>query len=601
MLPPEFSKLRRLFSRGDKFKIILLFVMMMVAAFLEVLGLGMIPAFVAMVASPDRVLGHETWGPVIAWFGVENTRDMLIYGASALIIIFAVKNAYIIGYNYVQARFIFNRRYTFSHRLMTAYMQAPYTFYLGRNSSELLRNTTGEVNLLINNVLVPLMHIVKESVMFISILVFLLVLEPVISLFVILVMGSLAGLFLFVTQKRVKSYGLEAQMYRRDMLKAARQGFGGIKDARVLNREAYLVEVFRRMAFRSSRLQLKKKFIGMIPGPIIQTIAVAGTLGIAMVMYLQGRPIIDIVPTITLFGVAVMKMMPEVKSITQKLTDLRYNIAAVNPVYDDLTELKSYQKEFRTDRRRKAKTTLAEKIVIRDLHYQYPNSEEQALNGLSLEIPKGQAVAFVGPSGAGKTTIVDVLLGLLEPQQGEVLVDGKNIFDSISAWQRNIGYIPQFIYLADDTMRRNIAFGLPDDQIDEECIRRALEQAQLQELVDRLPDGLNTVIGERGTRLSGGQRQRIGIARALYHNPQVLVMDEATSALDNITEHHIINAIETLRGERTIIMVAHRLTTVMNCDVLYMMENGRITDEGTYAELLARNSGFREMAKATDV
>ena len=599
-LPSEFSKLRRLFSRGEKFRIIILFAMMMVAALLEVVGIGMIPLFVSIVANPQRIFEHATLGPVISYFGIESARELLIYGGLLLVIVIAVKNIYLIFYRYLEARFIYNRRYIFSHRLMTAYMQAPYTFYLGRNSSELLRNTTGEVNLLINHVLVPLMHISKEAIMSVSVLIFLVALEPFISLFVILVMGGLAGIFLFITQSRVKHLGVAAQRYRRDMIKAARQGFGGIKDVRVLNRESHLVEVFREMAYASSRLQRTKKVISMVPRPVIETIAVAGIMAIALFMHYQGRPVADILPVVALFGVAVIRVMPAIQTITQKLTDLRYNLPSVNPIYDDITALKAHQQEFRTDRRRKAKTTLTDKITIRDLHYQYPNSEEQALNGLSLEIGKGQAVAFVGPSGAGKTTIVDVLLGLLEPQKGEILVDGKNIFDSISAWQRNIGYIPQFIYLADDTMRRNIAFGLPDNKIDDECLRRAVEQAQLQELVDRLPNGLDTVIGERGARLSGGQRQRIGIARALYHNPQVLVMDEATSALDNITEQHIINAIETLRGERTIIMIAHRLTTVMNCDVLYMMDQGRIVDAGTYGELLARNAGFREMAKTMD-
>ncbi len=596
-LPPEFGKLRRLFSRSEKVRIILLFLMMLLAAVLEVVGLGTIPAFVSMVANPQRLMEHQTWGPLIARLGISNARELLIYGGVALVVVFAVKNTYLIVYHYFEARFIYHRRYTFSHRLMAAYMQAPYTFYLGRNSSELLRNTTGEVNLLINNVLVPLMLITKESIMTLSVLIFLVVIEPVISLFVILVMGGLAGLFLFVTQRRVKQLGIEAQKYRRDMLKAAQQGFGGIKDVRVLNREAHLVEVFREMAYRSSRLQRIKKIISSMPRPIIETIAVAGIMAIAMVMHAQGRPIANIVPVIALFGVAVMRIMPAIQNITQKLTDLRYNLVSVNPIYDDLSELKEHQREFRSDRRKQARTTLTERITFSDLHYRYPNSDEQALRGVSLEVERGKAIAFVGPSGAGKTTIADMLLGLLEPQQGTVLVDGQDIFDSISAWQRNIGYIPQFIYLADDTMRRNIAFGLPDHKIDEEYLRRAVEQSQLQELVDRLPQGLDTVIGERGTRLSGGQRQRIGIARALYHNPQVLVMDEATSALDNITEQHIINAIESLRGERTIIMIAHRLTTVMNCDKLYVMEDGRITDEGTYADLLARNAGFREMAK----
>ncbi len=600
MLPLEYNKLRHLFSRGEKFKLIILFLMMMIAAFLEVLGLGTIPAFVAIVANPQRVLEHETWGPIIARFGIKEPRELLVYGAILLVGVFVVKNMYLVLFRYMEARFINNRRYHFNHKLMTAYMQAPYTFYLGRNSSELLRNTTGEVNLMINSVLMPLMLISKEGIMSISVLIFLVVVEPVISLFVILVMGSLAGVFLFITQRRIKRFGLEAQKYRRDMMQAARQGFGGIKDARVLNREAYFAEVFRKMAFRSSRLQMMKKVISDIPRPMIETIAVAGIMAIAIVMHLQGRPIADIVPIIALFGVAVVRIMPAIQNMTQKLTDLRYNLPSVNPIYDDITALKASQREFRNDRRRKAKITLSDRITIRDLHYQYPNSEEQALNGLSLEIPKGRAVAFVGPSGAGKTTIVDVLLGLLEPQKGEILVDGENIFDSISAWQRNIGYIPQFIYLSDDTMRRNIAFGLPDDKISDENINRAVQQAQLQELVDRLPNGIDTVIGERGARLSGGQRQRIGIARALYHNPQVLVMDEATSALDNITEKQIIASIDALKGERTIVMIAHRLTTVMNCDTLYMMDKGRIVDSGTYNELLVRNAGFREMAKAVD-
>ncbi len=597
MLPEEFHKLRRLFSRGEKFKIILLFVMMMIAAALEVIGIGMIPVFVSIVATPDRVLEHDTWGPLLQRIGIEGSRDLLIYGATTLIVVFLLKNLYVVAYRYIEARFIFNRRYVFSHRLMTAYMQAPYPFYLQRNSNELLRNTTGEVNIMVNQVLSPLLRISKEVIMGLGVVIFLFVLEPLITLFVIMVMGGVAGLFLYLTQKKVKQYGIEAQHYRRDMMKAARQGFSGIKDARVLNRERHLVEIFRRMARRSSTLQMRKKVISDIPRPLIETIAVTGIMAIALIMHLQGRPIVDIVPIVALFGVATVRLMPAIEQSTRHFTELRYNLAAVNPLYDDLSALKAYQQEFRSDRKKKAKTVLTEKIAIRDLHYHYPNSEEQALNGVSLDIARGSAVAFVGPSGAGKTTIVDVLLGLLEPQKGEILVDGKNIFDSISAWQRNIGYIPQFIYLADDTMRRNIAFALPDDQVDEQKVQRAVEQAQLTELVERLPDGLDTVIGERGARLSGGQRQRIGIARALYHDPQVLVMDEATSALDNITEQQIIQAIDTLKGERTIVMIAHRLTTVMNCDVLYMMENGRITDQGTYAELLARNAGFREMAR----
>ena len=596
-IPKEIHKLRQLFSRIEKFKILILFAMMLFAAMLEVVGIGLIPVFVSVVASPQRVLEHATWGPWLQQLGIESSRDLLIYGAASLIIVFIIKNLYLMGYRYLEARFIFNRRYLFSLRLMTAYMQAPYTFYLQRNSSELLRNATGEVNILINNVLAPIMNISKEVIMSLAVLVFLVVLEPLITLFVLMVMGGIAGLFLFFTQRKIKHFGIEAQHYRKEMLKAAQQGFGGIKDVRVLNREAFLVNVFGKMAHRLSRLQMMKKVVTDMPRPMVETIAVTGIMVIALIMHLQGRPIADIVPIIALFGVATIRLMPSIEITTRMFTELRYNIAAVNPIYDDITALKNHQQAFRADRRKNAKTTLTDRISINNLHYQYPNSREQALHGVSMEIPRGKAVAFVGPSGAGKTTIADMLLGLLEPQQGEILVDGKNIYDSISAWQRNIGYIPQFIFLSDDTMRRNIAYGLPDDMIEEDKVRRAVELSQLSELAGRLPDGLETVIGERGARLSGGQRQRVGIARALYHNPQVLVMDEATSALDNLTEQHVINAIEALKGERTIIMIAHRLTTVMNCDVLFLMEDGKITDQGSYAELLKRNAAFREMAR----
>jgi len=599
MFPPEYDKLRKLLSHSEKIKLLLLFVMMMGVALLEVVGIGMIPAFVAIVANPQRVLEHERFGYIFQQLNIASSRDLLIYGGVGLIGIFVVKNTATLIFRYFEALFIYNRRYLISHRLMTAYMQAPYTFYLQRNTAELLRNTTSEVNIMINNVLSPSLKILKEFIMGTSVVVFLFLVEPVITLFVSLVMGGIAGIFLFVTQKQMKHIGREAQRFRSGMLKAARQGFGGIKDARVLNREPEFIEVFRMMAKKSSRLQQSRAFISMIPKPAIETLAVSGIMLIALVMVLQGRPIANIVPVLALFAAAIYRLMPAIQQITQMLTELRYHLPSVNPVYDDLNQLRPYSQEFSADRRKKEKLTLANAITIHDLHYQYPDSEEQALNGVSITIPRGRAVAFVGPSGAGKTTIVDVLLGLLEPRQGEVLVDGRNIFDGISAWQQNIGYIPQFIYLSDDTLRRNIAFGLPDGKIDDNKVLLAVRLAQLNELVSRLPGGLDSMVGERGTRLSGGQRQRVGIARALYHDPQVLVMDEATSALDNVTEQLIIDAIEALKGDRTVIMIAHRLTTVMNCDIIFYMEEGKVVDQGSYQELLLKNERFREMARET--
>jgi len=597
LLPPEYQKLRRLFSRNDKIKLVIIFCLMMIAAVLEVIGIGIIPAFVAVVANPQKVMEHKYAGSVVKFLNIKNSRELLIFMSIGLISIFLIKNAYTLFFRYVEAKFIYNRRYSFSHKLMTAYMHAPYTFYLERNTTELLRNTTNEVDLMINSVMRPTLIILKEFIMGTSVIVFLLLIEPLITLIVAVVLGGLAGIFLFLTQNRMKTIGREAQRYRREMLRAARQGFGGIKDARVLNRENEFIEIFRSMARKSSRLQQNRVFISMIPKPMIETLAVTGVILIALLMVLQGRPIENVVPILTLFAVAIIRLMPAIQQITQTLTDIRYHLPSVNAVYDDLMYLRPFNKQFEKDRRKKDKLELKNNITINNIFYQYSNSSEQAINGISLTIPHGKAIAFVGASGAGKTTIVDVLLGLLEPQQGEILVDGKNIYESISAWQRNIGYIPQFIYLGDESLRQNIAFGLSDKIIDEEEVLRTVKLAQLEELVAQLPEGLDTRVGERGTRLSGGQRQRVGIARALYNNPQVLVMDEATSALDNITEQQIIDSIENLKGERTVIMIAHRLTTVMNCDMLYFMDKGKIIDQGTYQELLERNKLFREMAK----
>lgn len=592
------KKFHYILPKKDPVKLVVLFLMMMLAAGLEVAGIGMIPAFVSIVADPDRVMDVEFLQPLFTFLGIAGSQDLLIWGSIALVGIFILKNIYIISFNYLEARYIYNRRYSISHRIMSSYMQAPYTFHLQRNTAELLRNITTEVSLLINSVLTNLLSIARESVMAISILVFLFIVEPLITLMVILLASLGAGSFLLMTRKKVKDYGRQEQGHRRNMIQAVNQGLGGIKAARVLNREAEFIERFRIEAYRSTRLLAYIKFIKQIPKPVVETTAVIGMMLIAALLVWQGRPMESIIPILALFAMAIVRLMPAVQQLATLYTNLLYSMVAVDPIYDDLKELEEYRRNFLADRKQTEQLKLEKQIDVKDVYFQYPESDEQALNGVSLTIPKCKAVAFVGESGAGKTTIVDLLLGLLEPVNGTIQVDGINIHEHLSAWQRNIGYIPQSIYLADESLRRNIAFGLPDAEIDDQKIMKAVESAQLRDLIERMPEGLDTIIGEHGTRLSGGQRQRIGIARALYHNPQVLVMDEATSALDNITEKEITKSIEALKGERTIIMIAHRLTTVQHCDTLYLMENGKIRDSGSYVELLEKSEEFKTMALA---
>ena len=601
------KKILFLLPPGDKFKLFILSLMMLLAALLEVIGIGMIPVFVTIVAKPDTVLKIEWLMPVWAWLGIETDGDLLVYGAILLIGVFILKNAYLLVFNYIQARFIYLRLASIGSNLFKRYMYAPYEFHLKRNTAELLRNITNETIHLTKGVITPLLKIAKDLVLIAGIFAMLLWLEPLISLFVFVILGGGGFLFIGLLKKRTQKYGKIAQNERGNMIRSVNEGLGGFKDARVLNREKWFYKRFSDNIRSFGRSQVFSEAASMANKPVIETIAISGMLLIALLLFWQGRGMESIIPVMTLFGAATLRLMPAIQEMMKAFTSLRYFSFSIDPIYDDTIELTGDPGKYNTRvkdaykfKNKERKLNLKDKIRFEEITYAYPNSEIQAVKNLSFVIHKGHAIGFVGASGAGKTTLVDLILGLIKPHKGRIYADNTDINTDLSAWQRNIGYIPQFIFLADDTIKRNIAFGLPDNEIENGKLENAIKAAQLDELVKSLPEGVNTVIGERGARLSGGQRQRIGIARALYHEPRVLIMDEATSALDNVTERYVINAIERLKGERTIIMIAHRLTTVEKCDHLFFMQKGEIEDSGTYDELIGKNSEFKKMALLVD-
>jgi ATP-binding cassette, subfamily B, bacterial PglK len=590
------KKLNQLFSRRDKAKLFGLLLLMLIASMLEIVGLGLIPAFVVAVSDPDVILYYPVVGEVLAQVNITTPERLLIFGALLLIIVFVIKNIYLSFYAYLERAFVKDRQIWLGTQLFTAYMLAPYTFHLSRNTAELLHNTNLEVRRLTESVLMSLLRFVMEGIMIVSIFIVLLLLEPWVTLATFGILGVAAGFFLKLIRGRIKLYGKVEQQERKGMIQAVNQGLGGIKDTRILNREPFFIDAFRR-ALRDAANALMFKGVAMqVTKPIIETLAVTSMLLIALLLLYQGRPITDVIPILALFGMATLRLMPAFNKIASAWTALRYTSYAVDPIFDDLAELKAIVHWERQEMKRIQRLNLQSQITVTDLTYHYPNSQEKALNGLNLTIPKGCAVAFVGPSGAGKSTLADVLLGLLEPQRGCVQVDGVDIKHNLRGWQQNIGYVPQLIYLSDDTVKANIAWGLPENEINPQALQVAVKAAQLGELIERLPAGLETMIGEQGVRLSGGQRQRVGIARALYHDPQVLIMDEATSALDGVTERFVIEAIDRFKGERTVIMIAHRLTTVQRCDRLYFMRDGRIEEQGTYTQLLEHSPTFRQMA-----
>jgi ATP-binding cassette subfamily C protein len=589
-----------LLPEGDMWKLGVIFLMMIVASIITLLGVGTVPVFVSAVIDADRILNYPVVGDFLKSINVTTPQELALFGAFTLLGIYLFKNLFMLFYNYMNSKFMLNRVLFLQNRIFRAYMNSPYTFFISRNSSELLRNINSEVSKIVDGTLKPALFICLNVITTIVIVSGLIAIEPLITGLGIIFFGGFTYLFLRMTKQSISRYGSESLAHRRSMTKAILEGLQGFKDAKVLKRENYFLSEYDYHAEKHKGYDLKNSVLHTLPRQIIEMIALSGILFIAVMLVLQGREVSTIVPMIALFGAAVMKVKPSINSIIEDINKLRYNIYSVDAVYEDLIYLEN-KYDQNPPSRIGEKLKLKKAIQLRDLDYAYPEQNKPAIRNITITIPKNKAVAFVGPSGVGKTTLVDVILGLLEPQKGSLTVDGQDVFSNLDSWQRNIGYIPQYIYLLDDSIRKNICFGIPDDEIDEEILETAIETAQLKEFISSLNDGVDTMVGERGIRLSGGQRQRIGIARALYNNPQVLVMDEATSALDNITERVLIKAIERLRGDKTIIMIAHRLTTVKNCDTIYMMKDGQIIAEGTYQDLLVSSKEFREMSLVDEV
>lgn len=590
------KKVYYLLPPHDNYKLAILLLMMLVSSFNTLAGIGMVPVFVTLIIDSEWVLSQPVIGPFLDSFGIQTPQRLVVFGAALLILLFSFKNLYIVFYEYLRMKYMLNRHLILQNRLFNAYMRSGYTFFLSRNSSELLRNVSAEVGRVIDGTLKPFLIILLNAITTLVIVVGLMYVEPLITITGMILFGSVSYLYLKVTKNKIRQYGRESLSYRQFMTKAILQGLGGFKDAKVLNREKHFLDSYHQNAFKHKKYDLWKGVLNVLPVHMIELMALTGILFIATIMVLQYRDMNSIITVLALFGAAITKLKPSVNNIILNVNSLRYNIYSVEAIYDDLVMLESKKVPLRQLYTDIAPLTIKQKIEIKNVEYTYPDANEPAIRNINITIPKNCAVAFVGASGVGKTTLVDLILGLLEPQKGTVEADGVNIFDHVRSWQKNIGYIPQFIFLTDDTIRNNICFGIPEKDIDENKVWDAVKTAQLAHFVNKLDDGLDTIVGERGVRLSGGQRQRIGIARAVYNNPQILIMDEATSALDNITERHVVNSIEKLRGDKTIIMIAHRLTTVQRCDTIYMMKDAEIIAEGSYEQLLLNSPDFREMS-----
>ena len=571
--------------------------MMAFGALFEAIGVAAVPAFVSFISMPDRMLefGAVRWA--YDRLGLEAPQQMVVWAALALVLIFVLKNLYLTFLAYVRERYAAARQVTISNRLFRAYLHSSYTFHLQRNSAELLRNTYSEAEDITDGVILPCLWIAMEGMVILFVCVLLFSLEPLASLIVLGGLGLVTIAFLRATQHRIRAYASQEQHHRTESFRAVNQGLGGFKDTRILGREQFFIRAFQESSWIKARAERFRDVISAMPRLFLETLVVAGMLGITIVLIAQGRGLETILPTLTLLGVALIRLMPSYTSIAQEMNHLAWGQAALNIVYTDLRDLEEQEERLIASRAGEQDDPLAfeQEIRLERVSYRYHGAETDAVHRVSLTIPHHSSVGFVGPSGAGKTTIVDVILGFLPPTEGRVLVDGVNAHSRLPSWQRKIGYIPQQVYLTDDTVRSNVAFGLGPGEIDDAAVWEALEAAQLAAFVKSLPNGLDTIVGELGVRLSGGQRQRIGIARALYHRPGVLVMDEATSAVDNLTEQQIVASLKRLQGDHTMLIIAHRLSTVRHCDTLFFLDDGELVAHGSYEDLLQTCDRFREM------
>ena len=574
-----------LLDKKQKHKMVLLVFLMLIGAVLETLGVSMILPVMSVVMEENAVQKHAYLQVICDLFHIayDDTRTLMILVMVGLIVIFAVKNVFLFFQQKVQLKFVYTNQFATSRRMMINFMERPYEYYLNADTSVIQRSITSDVNNMYGLIL-SLLQLVSEGIVFVCLIAVSLVSDVMMSITVALLLVVVLAIIKWVLKPIMRKAGEENQDYYSGLYKWIDQSVMGIKEIKIANKENYFINEYAKCGEGYVNAVQRYNLYNATPRLLIETVALAGMIFYMMIQLLSGVQVTAILPQLTLLALVAMRLIPCANRINNHLTSISYFEPFFMGVSDNLQEeirdesidynAASYQKKVEVQ-----KLEIRHNIQLKDIVYKYPNTETLIFDRANMEIPIGKSVGIVGTSGAGKTTIVDILLGLLQIQSGEILADGVEVRQHYQSFLKDIGYIPQTIFMIDSTIRKNVAFGVADEDIDDAKVWRALQEAQLDEFVRGLPDGLDTSIGERGIRISGGQRQRIGIARALFEDPEVLVLDEATSALDNETEAAIMESINMLHGKKTLIIIAHRLQTIEKCDMVYRVEKGQVTIE----------------------
>lgn len=574
---------------------LLLLPLMLASAIAEATGAAGVFLLVRIVNEPERALRLPVFSSVASALGWTDARSILIAFALALLLFYLFKNLLALTTEYVRGICVGRSTAIVARAMLRGYLRAPYAFHFRRNSAELIRNAHESVESIFSGVMSQSVGIVTESLVVLAILTVLVVAAPSVTLAAgsLLLVVSLG--FSRATRRLALRLGDSVQQRSCEALQHLQQSLHAIREIKVFGREAFFYRRFGRAEDALARARSGSQVLAILPRLVVETVFICGALLVMIILILGGGRAADSLSLLGLYAYAGFRIIPSFNRILWSTNVVRSSSRALDDVWDDFV---CFGAADVPDPNTVKALPFADRLELRHVTYRYEGSDTPALNDVDLTICRGESVGIVGRTGAGKSTLLDLLVGLLEPTGGQVLIDGVAVGGNIGAWQRQIGYVPQAPYLIDGTLRENIAFGLEAEEIDEPAVQRAVAMAQLQDYVAELPAGLATVVGERGLRLSGGQRQRVAIARALYHQPQVLVFDEATSALDLETERHLSQAIRALHGVKTLILVAHRLTTVSDCDSLIFLRDGKLAGRGPLTTLLKDNSDFRAMASS---
>lgn len=591
------SKLLVLLDTRDRAAASVVMASLILVALLEVVGIASIMPFMAVVMDPAIIHTNRFLERAFQELGFQSDRSYLIALGLLVLGLLLFGNVIKAASMWITLRFHNGLYYKLARRLLSRYMSLPYTFFLNRNSAELSKNILGEVQTVIVGVLDPLTKAISSLLVCAAILALLIIVDPLVAMAIALVLGGCYVSVYTLARRKLQVIGHQQVEANAQKFKWAGESLSGIKDLKVLGREHTFLQRFSLHAESHAHNNVTAGLIASLPRFALEGVAFGGILLVVIYFVARGEGISHMVPLLALYAFAGYRLMPSLQELFTAFARLRFSAAGLDVVYRDLTLASGESRDHEQQLQPAPWAPLPFKkhLELRDVSFKYDGTFEPALRQLNLRITPNTSIGLVGPTGCGKSTTVDLILGLISPSAGAIMVDDTPITTvNMRQWQQNVGYVPQTIYISDDTIARNIAFGVPDGEIDMVRVRKAAQLAKLAEFVENeLPERYDTAIGERGVRLSGGQRQRIGIARALYRDPPVLIMDEATSALDGITEEHIMDAVRTLSGKKTIILIAHRLTTVRDCDVIYLLEHGAIVSHGTFNELMRDSSWFR--------